>query len=177
MRQCTECKLVKPESEFDQRANRKVGYCKDCRRKKIKEHYNKNVQYYIKKSKKNNKSYKERFMDFKRTLSCTDCEMSFKDEPYMCEFHHLDPSTKDYNLSNLKESSMKKIMEEVDKCVPLCPNCHRRRHNAPLAKPDTAPEYESGDFESSNLSRGTEYKGLPIESIKQAIERQNQYWT
>lgn len=145
MQICKTCGISKDTSDFDQRPGRRVGHCKECRRKKIRQHYRDNKEYYIKKSKKNNKSYKQRFMDFKRTLSCTDCNMSFKDEPYMCEFHHLDPSTKDYNLSNLKESSMKKIMEEVDKCVPLCPNCHRRRHNAPLAKLDKASEYESED--------------------------------
>lgn len=45
-------------------------------------------------------------------------------------------------------------MKEVKKCVPLCANCHRERH-ALLAKLDKAPEYESGDSESSNLSQGT----------------------
>lgn len=47
------------------------------------------------------------------------------------QFHHLDPSKKDFDLSN-KYNGGKLIMEEmykeVDKCQLLCANCHAEKH-------------------------------------------------
>src|SRR6185437_103764 len=40
------------------------------------------------------------------------------------EFHHLDPSQKQFNIS-LFSRSWKRVMEEIHKCVLVCANCHR----------------------------------------------------
>jgi len=46
------------------------------------------------------------------------------------EFHHIDPSKKDFNLgSKGKTRSWEKIKIELDKCVLLCANCHREVHS------------------------------------------------
>lgn len=47
------------------------------------------------------------------------------------EFHHTDPSVKDFTLdlrvfSNLSDDNLNK---EILKCVLLCANCHRELHN------------------------------------------------
>jgi hypothetical protein len=45
------------------------------------------------------------------------------------EFHHLDPSKKDFSISNMKKTTYnKKIELELDKCRLLCANCHREEH-------------------------------------------------
>lgn len=45
------------------------------------------------------------------------------------ELHHLDPSTKDYQLSNTGGApSFEKFLAEADKCILLCANCHREEH-------------------------------------------------
>ena len=45
------------------------------------------------------------------------------------EFHHLDPSEKDFGISNKGETrSWERIKKELDKCVILCANCHREEH-------------------------------------------------
>ena len=48
------------------------------------------------------------------------------------EFHHKDPSTKDYDLSKGRGIDTRKSFEtlktELDKCVLLCANCHREIH-------------------------------------------------
>lgn len=42
------------------------------------------------------------------------------------EFHHLNPSLKDFAISNLRSYSFDKIVtDELDKCVLLCNRCHR----------------------------------------------------
>lgn len=44
------------------------------------------------------------------------------------EFHHTDPNEKDFTISSNKNLSFKKIKKELDKCILLCSNCHREKH-------------------------------------------------
>jgi DNA-binding CsgD family transcriptional regulator len=44
------------------------------------------------------------------------------------DFHHIDPSKKDFNLSQNFCKSWDTIKKELDKCVLLCSNCHREVH-------------------------------------------------
>jgi predicted HNH restriction endonuclease len=44
------------------------------------------------------------------------------------EFHHLEPSQKDFSISMGHAWSFERIRKELDKCVCLCPNCHREVH-------------------------------------------------
>lgn len=50
------------------------------------------------------------------------------------DFHHLDPSVKEFDLAN-KISSIElndDVLAELDKCILLCANCHRAVHNHDL---------------------------------------------
>lgn len=44
------------------------------------------------------------------------------------EFHHLDPSKKDFTISN-GNFKLKEAIEESKKCVLICANCHRELHD------------------------------------------------
>ena len=45
------------------------------------------------------------------------------------EFHHKDPSKKDFSLGAKGHSrSWDRVKEEIEKCVLLCSNCHREIH-------------------------------------------------
>lgn len=46
----------------------------------------------------------------------------------MLEFHHLDPSQKDFGISSKASWGFEKIKTEIEKCALLCPNCHREVH-------------------------------------------------
>lgn len=51
------------------------------------------------------------------------------------EFHHLDPSKKDFGLSVRGITrSWDKIKKELDKCILVCANCHREIHYAERTK-------------------------------------------
>lgn len=80
-----------------------------------------------------NKRLRDNFTEFKKTLSCEDCGMSFKESPWLCDFHHLDPKLKDRvgrSISYLVQLNTKtRLEEELKKCIPLCSNCHRTRHH------------------------------------------------
>jgi len=44
------------------------------------------------------------------------------------DFHHLDPSKKDFAISELKSYSWEIIQSELDKCICVCKNCHAEIH-------------------------------------------------
>ena len=46
--------------------------------------------------------------------------------PEVLEFHHRDPSQKDFNVSSKGHSrSWERVKAEIEKCDLLCANCHR----------------------------------------------------
>lgn len=45
------------------------------------------------------------------------------------EFHHLDPTQKDFHISkNGHSRSWKRVKAELDKCILVCATCHREIH-------------------------------------------------
>jgi len=60
-----------------------------------------------------------------RSNPCTCCGETHPQE--IMEFHHIDGSP-EARVSHLYGSSMKRLVEEIDKCVLLCPNCHTKIH-------------------------------------------------
>lgn len=53
-----------------------------------------------------------------------DCKWQGIFEPYQLTFHHFDPSKKVIEVAKMESWSYGKIVEEVNKCVVLCRNCH-----------------------------------------------------
>lgn len=48
---------------------------------------------------------------------------------YVLDFHHVDPKTKVERVSHMiGRYSTDSIIKEMDKCVLLCSNCHRKFH-------------------------------------------------
>jgi hypothetical protein len=90
--------------------------------------------YYINKEKQVARQIERRkeltqwFWEYKASLSCADCGLSFSDKPECCDFHHLDPTTKKDGVIKMVYHSRNALLKEVSKCVPLCANCHRVRH-------------------------------------------------
>jgi hypothetical protein len=44
------------------------------------------------------------------------------------EFHHLDPTEKDFGISKNLTKSMALLKKEADKCILVCSNCHAEIH-------------------------------------------------
>lgn len=67
------------------------------------------------------------------------------------EFHHIDSSQKEFSLDarRLSNSKWDSLIEEANKCILLCSNCHREIHN---------PEYSKEYVE--NLKTKSEIKEL-----------------
>jgi|LauGreDrversion4_2_1035121.scaffolds.fasta_scaffold405009_2 hypothetical protein len=62
------------------------------------------------------------------------CDCGYKKNISALEFHHLNPEEKSFNIDLRKCSCAKwdRLVEEVKKCVLICANCHRERHNPDL---------------------------------------------
>ena len=88
---------------------------------------------------------------------CSGC--GYNKHPSALEFHHKDPSQKDFSISSVANKSWKSIVEEVKKCVLLCSNCHRIEH---------------GDrYKLEFIELATQYKGYETFDgyFKKAVER------
>jgi hypothetical protein len=57
---------------------------------------------------------------------CQDCDKVYPYQVY--DFHHLDPSIKEFSWDYARRVSRTRMMAELKKCVLLCSNCHRERH-------------------------------------------------
>jgi 5-methylcytosine-specific restriction endonuclease McrA len=69
------------------------------------------------------------------------------------EFHHLDPTKKDFGISNKGYTrSWEKVKAEADKCILLCANCHREVHAGVLQLPQATVVEKLGEFKG-NLNR------------------------
>ena len=59
-------------------------------------------------------------------VKCSRCDES---HVACLEFHHRDPSQKDFLLSvGVAKYSLAKLQVEVEKCEVICSNCHRKHH-------------------------------------------------
>lgn len=68
----------------------------------------------------------KRFLDYKSTLKCLTCG---ENDPICLDFHHEGNEKAEGGVARLAtHSSWNKVMEEVNKCVVLCSNCHRKKH-------------------------------------------------
>lgn len=57
------------------------------------------------------------------------CERCGESDNACLDWHHLDPSQKEHEVAFLLcNRSKKAILEEIDKCICLCSNCHRKLH-------------------------------------------------
>lgn len=85
---------------------------------------------------KSNASFRQFIKCVKRKLEFIElkggkCEICGYDKNISAlEFHHIDSSTKKFNLDAraLANTKYEKILEELDKCKLVCSNCHKELH-------------------------------------------------
>lgn len=102
----------------------KPGYQKEYGRK----HYLANRQYYLDKAKINDKIRIDKTKNFiqryKQRFGCSQCRV--KDHRVL-DFHHLRDKIKPVSVM-IRLASLKRIKDEIRKCILLCANCHRIHH-------------------------------------------------
>jgi len=126
---CTKCKQEKNESEFYNRKDtktKKTEKCKLC------------VNLTHAEWEKRNPHYQRDYCNARRLKNklsiieklggkCVHCGLV--DNHVVYDLHHLDPSIKEYSLGLILDHSQNKIQSELDKCILLCSNCHRKEHD------------------------------------------------
>ena len=113
---CKRCGLIidKEDKQYDR------CYHKLCYR----EHENERAS----KVRKHKKVLLKEFL--KDNIKCGRCNKTSKWGMSFFEWHHIDPSIKEYTISELMKSnySWEKVKKEIDKCILLCPDCHKLIH-------------------------------------------------
>lgn len=63
------------------------------------------------------------------------CERCGYDRYYgALQWHHLDPTHKEFGISGNRGAPISKLREEVSKCQLLCANCHAEAHAPPTTR-------------------------------------------
>ena len=101
------------------------GRCIECAREGKLRHYYANKQQYYDRNKKREEE-KVAYVRKVKEVSCVDCDIQY---PYfVMDLHHLNPYDKIHVVARLvKLGNWKKLIDEVNKCIVLCSNCHRIR--------------------------------------------------
>ena len=93
---------------------------------KSKIHYRANRVRINSQRRKDRLGFRVWWISYKTTLKCERCDES----TWHClDFHHKDPSIKQNMVSKLVGRRNKKLIaDEINKCIVLCSNCHRKEH-------------------------------------------------
>lgn len=94
-----------------------------------KEYYSIHKQQELERVKKRKQQLRSWFNKYKENFSCSKCR---EKTPVCLEFHHLDKKRNSFSISESIESggySKAKIIAEINKCIVLCANCHRKLHS------------------------------------------------
>ena len=67
-------------------------------------------------------------LNFIRHAKSGGCSQCGEKTPVCIDFHHIDPTTKLFNISSRLSKSIKTLWNEIAKCTLLCANCHRKLH-------------------------------------------------
>lgn len=110
---CVNCKVRKIYSEFYKRKDGKNGYTSECK-----------VCFRIRMGQRHQRHKILLVAEFGG--KCNRCDYS-KDIRALV-FHHINPATKSFGISNRLSTSLKILRKEADKCILLCPNCHAEKH-------------------------------------------------
>ena len=112
-RYCPRCETEKLKTEFYNRRNGKGNsvYCKRCSNDQTVERQ---------------KRFKQQCIEYKGG-KCVSC--GYKKCNNVLEFHHLDPSKKEFSIAHARLTSFNdEVKKELDNCALVCANCHREIH-------------------------------------------------
>lgn len=113
---CNKCKRELPITDFyfrDKAKGIRRGTCKYCHCANMKKRYDEKRQ---------------QFVEIKSKYSCAKCGDT---RVQVLDFHHINPEEKDFTIGQIVKNgtfTQEDIENEIDKCIPLCANCHREFH-------------------------------------------------
>lgn len=131
---CGCCGRELPLSEFhfkDKKTGRLHSKCKECEREDKRRWYqnHKNEPDVKEGFRQRHSVYRQQMKEFVGSCKSIGCLICKEKELVCLDFHHLDPSEKDFDIaSGMLRYSKETLENEMNKCVVLCSNCHRKVH-------------------------------------------------
>lgn len=150
---CNKCGVEKDISEFNKNKRSKDGlfsWCRECANAQSRKWYHENWVHSLEATKlyqANNpdkitayrlahreeilQRNKDRYAIGKELVESlkTNCAKCNDNRKYIIDFHHINPKLKVFEVSKGSTGrSHKKIIEEANKCVCMCRNCHSEFH-------------------------------------------------
>ena len=127
---CSKCNKELPLTDFNWRDKSKGIYrseCKFCHSQYMKDKY---------------QEKKQTVSDLKSQSKCAKCGDT---RGYVLDYHHLDPNAKENTIARMTSNyySLDRVMNEIQKCICLCANCHREFHYLEREQQITIQEYLS----------------------------------
>lgn len=94
------------------------------------EHYRNNKAAYKSRARVNNRRYRAKIRqwveDYKAEIGCAHCPES---DPICLDFHHTaDDKEETVGRAVTMQWPRERILIEMQKCIILCSNCHRKEH-------------------------------------------------
>lgn len=127
---CTRCGLEKPLTEFNFKnkvKGKRQAMCKECQRARERELYGMSYKEKNKDKYRNNrKKYRQKIRDIINRIKSVGCCVCGEKEPCCLDFNHL--RDKEFVIAAATDISVERLMKELEKCVVLCANCHRKLH-------------------------------------------------
>jgi len=125
---CIKCSEEKSLTEFRKDSNRSDGrqsQCKICARAYSQAKHRDSYSDKRKVSDTARRANGKALIEDAKKNGCIICK-----EMELCclELHHLDPASKDFTIGMNRAMSVKRILAEIEKCVVLCSNCHKKVH-------------------------------------------------
>lgn len=134
MKNCSRCGAPKEDDDFHTKLRPgkepyRYAHCKDCHRKYMRAHYQRNRESYISRAtarkgrqKKHLRAY---VLQHLRSHPCADCGES---DIVVLQFDHVrGVKVKEISRMVQAEVALEKLKEEIAKCEVVCANCHTRR--------------------------------------------------
>jgi len=88
-------------------------------------YYQKNRERILANGKKRRRKILDWFFAYKNTLSCSKCDES---DPDCLDFHHVGEKKDSISQLMAQLKPKEQILAEIEKCIVLCANCHRKLH-------------------------------------------------
>jgi len=125
---CCRCKKVLPVENFKSNSVRKgglQGQCTKCQKEYRRENYLANREKYIAQAKAKDGLFRIWWREYKKQFSCAECG---ENHIACIDFHHPNDD-KDMSVALLVgHGNKERVMKEIAKCIPLCRNCHAKKH-------------------------------------------------
>lgn len=143
-KKCTICKNIYPcnNDYFGKHKGNKSGldsYCKECRRKKNLTNFYKASDKWKNTHKKTVQEKQQKIKEIKeQSCGCLKCN---EKRIHLLDFHHLDPTQKNFQISQGESKGWSRIIKEIEKCILLCKNCHADFHYQEKEKNLTIKDY------------------------------------